>query len=461
MNPKILALFFLISFYVKSQHSQFTWLSGNPTLAVSPIYGTQGVASATNNPGARYNCSSWKDNAGFLYLFGGTDNSGASYNDLWRYNTNTGEYTWLKGSNSTNQYGSYGTQGVSSYTNTPGARQGAMTWVDNSGNFWLFGGKGYSIPMGFNLGPGYLNDLWRYDVSTNEWTWVLGTSSTYNINGVHGTQGVSTASNFPGSRDFGATWSDNSGNLWLFGGLGYDGSSSASYSVLNDLWKYTISTNQWTWMGGDVLANYNGVYGTKGLASSSNKPGARRNTAFWKDAAGDFWMFGGYGFPKSFGGTIDPLNDLWKYSVSTNEWTWVSGSDLSYQVGNYGCIGIRASTNVPGSRSEMLAWNDGNDVIWIQGGTGRGTSSNGSLNDLWRYETNTNTWTWMKGSSSPGVAAITGTMGIPSPLNVPGSGIATNWVDNNGKFWAFGRPNNVMWSFTPPCSSSTLTPAVI
>ena len=33
--------------------------------------------------------------------------------------------------------------GVPASTNIPGARKGAVTWVDGVGNFWLFGGCGY------------------------------------------------------------------------------------------------------------------------------------------------------------------------------------------------------------------------------------------------------------------------------------------------------------------------------
>jgi hypothetical protein len=55
------------------------------------------------------------------------------------------------------QTGVYGTQGVAATTNVPGARWLAVSWIDNSGNFWLFGG-GYSS----TAGSVDLNDLWRY-----------------------------------------------------------------------------------------------------------------------------------------------------------------------------------------------------------------------------------------------------------------------------------------------------------
>lgn len=43
-------------------------------------------------------------------------------------------------------------------------------------------------------------------------------------------------------------WTDSGGNLWLFGGIGYDlTAGSRGDEPLNDLWKY--SNGQWTWEG--------------------------------------------------------------------------------------------------------------------------------------------------------------------------------------------------------------------
>ena len=73
------------------------------------------------------------------------------------------DYTWVKGSNTINQLGVYGTKGVASSANTPGARSASVTWKDASGNLWLFGGdQNNNLPTG-----GTLNDLWKYNPNTN------------------------------------------------------------------------------------------------------------------------------------------------------------------------------------------------------------------------------------------------------------------------------------------------------
>ena len=69
-------------------------------------------------------------------------------------------WTWVSGSDTGSLVPVYGTLGVASASNTPGARLGAITWVDRSGNLWLFGsGYGYDST---GKGDLFLNDLWRY-----------------------------------------------------------------------------------------------------------------------------------------------------------------------------------------------------------------------------------------------------------------------------------------------------------
>ena len=148
----------------------------------------------------------------------------------------TGEWTWVGGSDTANAVGVYGTQGIAAASNVPGARSGSVSWIDGSGNLWLFGGWG-----GAGDPAGDLNDLWEFNPSSKEWTWVSGsnTGNTYGAfseSGVYGTRGVASANNVPPPRDSAVSWADSSGNLWLFGGSGYD--STGALVGLNDLWRY-------------------------------------------------------------------------------------------------------------------------------------------------------------------------------------------------------------------------------
>jgi N-acetylneuraminic acid mutarotase len=244
-------------------------------------------------------------------------------------------------------------------------------WVDSSGDVWLFGGTGYDATVAF---PSLLSDLWKY--SNGQWTWMGGPNLT-GQKGMYGTRGTGQASNIPGGRFSAFTWTDASGNLWLFGGIGYDSSGASGW--LNDLWKY--GNGQWTWMGGSNLANQPGVYGVQGTASASNIPGARQAGAAWTDASGNAWLFGGNGFTESVGAF--ELNDLWKYSGG--QWTWISGSNISSESSAFGTEGMLYPGNTPGGRDSFGAWKDAKGNFWLFGGYGETPAQTGNLNDLWMY----------------------------------------------------------------------------
>ena len=78
-------------------------------------------------------------------------------------------------------------------------------------------------------------DLWKYNIVSNQWTWMKG-PGIYNQFGNYGIRTIPDTANYPDCMTENSTsWTDNSGNLWLFGGG-------------NQLWRYNIATNAWTWM---------------------------------------------------------------------------------------------------------------------------------------------------------------------------------------------------------------------
>ena len=170
-------LFIQSSLFIDQSHAQpgeWTWMKGSSGNSGAPVYGTQGVASIANTPPALYEAAEWTDHDGNFWMFGGIRDFSSEYNTLWKFNPATNEWTWVKGSTTCCQAGVYGTLGVPSINNTPGARSwGACSWVDNDGHLWLYGGIGYDISGGYQV----LSDLWKYDIATNEWTWVYGPNS--------------------------------------------------------------------------------------------------------------------------------------------------------------------------------------------------------------------------------------------------------------------------------------------
>ncbi len=356
-------------------NNQWTWMKGDNSTEQYSVYGTQGTAHTANKPGAIYASVSWTDANNNLWLFGGfgyTDNNFGFLNTLWKYNPSTNQWIWIKGDDTIDKTGVYGTKGLEDNINKPGARYGSLTWTDADDNLWLFGGYGYD-----SSSIGILNDLWRYNPSTNKWAWIHGDKAV-DQKAVYGTKGVAAADNKPGALYVSTSWTDNSGNMWLFGGFGYDETSAGN---LNDIWRYNPSSNKWTWISGDKTINQNAVYGTQGLFNAANKPGSRYVSSSWVDNAGELWLFGGYGYD---GANAGYLNDLWKYSPASNGWTWVKGDNTVDQPGIYGTQGLPDTSNKSGARTASVSWTDGNGNLWLFGGYGYDGNAAGILNDLWK-----------------------------------------------------------------------------
>jgi N-acetylneuraminic acid mutarotase len=425
----------------------FTWMGGKDTVNDSGTYGIQGTPAAANLPSARDGAVGWTDSQGNLWLFGGElYNSVCSYcayyNDLWKYSEASQQWTWVGGSQTADTPGAYGVQNVAAVSNLPGARYRAASWSDNSGNFWLFGGLGYDA----NGNVGYLNDLWEYSPASNKWTWVSGMSNT-GTPGAYGTQNVAASTNAPGARYAATTWTDSQGNLWLFGGIGNDANGNVGF--LSDLWEYSPASGKWTWVNGPDTADNPGVYGTQTIAAPTNMPGGRADAVGWADAKGNLWLFGGAGCDSTSTnctlsavgtGSINDLNDLWEYSESSGDWTWVSGSTTANAKGVYGTQNQATATNVPGARFGGNGWIDGAGNLWLFAGSGY--DSNGTddaLNDLWEYSPASGQWTWEGGSNTVNASGTYGTQGTASINNMPGARYkALSWTDANGAVWLFG-----------------------
>lgn len=324
----------------------------------------------TTGPSARGGSAFWSDANNQLWLFGGQNDPSPFHNfnnDMWKFDKYTDQWTQV----SDNSVGRYGVKGQSNAANKPTGRKNAVSWSDHTGKLWLFGGD-----QNYNADnqPTALNDLWNYDPAITQWRWVSG-DSTKGQSGVYGNSGIPDTANKPGARQGAVSWTDATGNVWIFGGF-----ATWKNYYFNDLWKFNILTSLWTWISGDSAVNQNGLYGTKGIAAAANKPGGRYDAVSWMDATGKLWLFGG----TPVGGT-GTLNDLWNYDPATNLWTWISGDSSINKNGTAGNKGVFSPANKPGTRSASVAWKDKTGNFWLMGGTGYGTKGSGFLNDLWKF----------------------------------------------------------------------------
>ena len=61
------------------------------------------------------------------------------------------------------------------------------------------------------------------------------------------------------------------------------------------------------------------------------------------------------------------------------------------------------------------------------------------LNDLWKFNTETKTWTWVSGADTPNALGVYGAQGVAAADNMPGARYqAVGWTDSGGDLWLFG-----------------------
>ena len=270
------------------------------------------------SPSRRWLVTSWTDNLGNAYIFGGFENQ-ILYNDLWRFNGTS----WSQ---------------INTIGSSPSARIAATSWTDNYGNVYVFGGC--------NDGFIFSNDLWK--LNQNNWTQVI-------------TNGVNTTP--PTARNLAVSWTDKLGNTYVFGGNGN--------SIYNDLWQFNGTSWSQITIGGTI-------------------PSARFGAVAWTDIHGNAYVFGGKNSSTYY-------NDLWQFNGTSWSQITIGGT-------------------IPSARSGAVAWTDIHGNAYVFGGKNSSTY----YNDLWQF--NGTSWSQI---------TIGGT--IPSAR----SG-AVAWTDIHGNAYVFG-----------------------
>lgn len=226
----------------------------------------------------------------------------------------TFHFTWL---------GGVGSSGVALYDSIglpysasgagPGPRTGMLCafW---SGTMILFGG----------MNPQFKNDVWHYSYDSDTWRWMHGSSGGSSVAGAmasYGTLGVPSALALPFPREGAAGAMDSLGRFWIHGGNGY--SSTDAFMNFNDLWYYTVESNQFCWMAGgssQVAVSASLLSLQYGLPASDRNSFSRSYHAASIDSrAGKFYVFGGQNTEFDHSG----LRDLWSYDLASKMWSWI------------------------------------------------------------------------------------------------------------------------------------------
>ena len=226
----------------------------------------KGVFTEGAHPGRRRSSATSTNKSGDLFIYGGLAVIDAVGQDLKRsdlWTTNGTDWAWLAGDTTFDKRSKYCTQNGNLKCH-PGATWSAMAWVDQKDHFWMFSDDIEDSK--------YPSEFWKWDGS--HWEMVNKDKWTY-TKGVYGVMGQADTSNWPGARRSAVTWKDKNGDMWMFGGIGYD--SDGDWGYLNDLWKFSPDTTEEVSVAANYAASQLQVYpnparGMMTVQLSSNTP---------------------------------------------------------------------------------------------------------------------------------------------------------------------------------------------
>jgi len=520
---------FLIGLFINAR-GQWQFVKGESYNPQLPKYGILNQSHSYNWPGARNGAVTWTYN-GCLYLFGGNSSTGYNgsnnFNDIWKHDPATGLWTWIKGPAGPDKPGNAGTQGIESPDCFPAARSYCNYWVVGnylyiySGDWWRYnfitnnwtymGGNMSQNPINNSTGPivygqlgvaaasnnpanrskatcwaegNYLylfggminsengNDLWRYDLTTNMWTWIKGSNTFTSFGasyGVEGTIGIEDAMNRPCVRS-GAICTKVGNMVYLYGGY------TGLVNTASDLWRYNITTNNWTRLSGTFNLSLP-VFGSLNTYNANNKPGSLGSSDIWSQNGGIFLFGGGYG---DGGPTNNIYNTIWQFDTSLLQWRYINGAGYANPKGRYNYKNVTSSSNQPGARSGSLIWKLDNN-LYFTGGGGLTMSGSATLADFWKYNTNTSLWTWVGGSDNCSFTDMSYQQGVANINNRPAAGnYGARWTVNNDVYifsrtfsasnaayntlpssdqiWKYSNANNDWTLVRPMTADTTITP---
>jgi type II secretory pathway pseudopilin PulG len=271
----------------------------------------------------------------------------------------------------------------------------------------------------------YTNTLFALNMTSGQYGFLNG-QTRVNATGNYGVKGTPTSTTVPPARwNMASFYDTDNKKFYIFGGTtGYylylNMENAARFS---DTWSYDVNTNQWTWVHGPQLTNQPAVYGDLNSASAANVPGARNLIAsYYHPETRLFYLYGGLGFTADQFGS---LNDLWSYSPDSNEYTWISGTPDTNNVGSYSDLWVKKPENLPRARGGAYFWYDSEKyTFYIFGGAliyeEDGFTFVRPMSDLWTFNSAENVWMWISGPQNVLSQGSYGTKGEKQPTNYPG-----------------------------------------
>lgn len=387
-------------------------------------YETQGEYSGKNCPAYNtFTRMSWNANDEQMYLYESFDERVR----FWEFDTEIMMWRCLTDTETLTPH--FGTQGVFSAENFPGERNNSAMWVDLDGNLWLYSGARME-----SFDP--FCDLWKYDRQMRMWAWISGSND--GQDGSYETLGIPSATAFPSFRGVPSNGSqaetmvDNNGNLVLFRG-----------AKSNDLWRYNISANEWTWLSGMDPSNINSSGVQEVLDENSNGDPSRVGPRSLHREKGYFWVDSDNNYMLMDGQLTKSIWQFWQFDTKTNFWTNVKRPS---NVGDYSLFNEENETIQPKVWDNSNYYRDGNTLLVFGG---EASSNSHGTNTMCALNLENLQWTFKAGYTTEGSKptdenpGFAGNIGQESPSNLPS--IRANslmWKKDNKYFIGFGINND-------------------
>eukprot|EP01116_Phalansterium_solitarium_P024619 TRINITY_DN9067_c0_g1_i1.p1 TRINITY_DN9067_c0_g1~~TRINITY_DN9067_c0_g1_i1.p1 ORF type:complete len:1071 (-),score=217.98 TRINITY_DN9067_c0_g1_i1:27-3239(-) len=216
--------------------------------------------------GERHSTSMAIDANGHVIVFGGYQgNTSTPVGNIWRWSLETG-FVYL------------GEMPFFSKNGRLLGRAGSMMTVISGNRLVISGGV-----TKFNRLEWYLNDVWIFDLETNNFTLISG-SDVRSQNGVGGV--YRAVGGRPGGRAGAAIFAYGDMFAW-YGGYGF-GTEVDVVGDLNDVWAFDLATRVWTLVSGSSMHNQDSVFDRKPLA-----PGGRSFMAYAARPDGTLLVYDG------------------------------------------------------------------------------------------------------------------------------------------------------------------------
>jgi len=255
----------------------------------------------------------------------------AHFNDLLTFGFVT-DIAQLQGSNEGNQHSIIETLPSASLLQTPGARADAVTWCDEAGHVWLFGGEGYDDDTSSTQSK-LLNDLWLLNSSRLEWNLMHNGRIQSTFSAYHGESKNSLKTEahqngtdtVPEPRKGAASCGVHGIVFVIFGGVDSQANS------LTDTWIYLIEKARWLPLSEDGSQL---VY----------PPTPWSTTISWCHLDALYVI----------GNSTDYIPQMWKFSLRTLKW---SDESLSLELLQHCPNGSLQSTQRSTANDISVVWN--------------------------------------------------------------------------------------------------------